>query len=120
MTIKDFIEKAIEGGWEKGHEKYTVLMNISEFHLLVVDGDKSQTISFTRIILDPKAWKAVGVIDGWDIGWQCDECGKRHVCDGENCMEGGTHPFGCYRKEMHKMIDALIEGKSLEEYIATL
>lgn len=71
MTIKEFIEKAIEGGW---------IVRASLTHL--------------EILFDPLAWKAVGKVAGWD----------RHRT---------------YENFIGMAVD-LWDGKTTEEYIATL
>ena len=57
-----------------------------------------------RVLLDPKFFQAVGKVEGWrpceDFSHPCDEDG--------------------YLFYMHQMIDALADGKSLEEFIETL
>ena len=78
MTIKTFIEKAIEGGWEKPSFGWET------------EDESEQAVMF----LDPLAWQAVGIVVGWD-------------------------DYGS-RVQMHNMIDALTEGKSLKEFIETL
>ncbi len=54
--------------------------------------------SLSELVLDPEVWKAVFPI---------------HVC-GELCAIHG------WQAHMHQMIYALIDGKSLEEYLSTL
>lgn len=123
MTAQQFIEKAIEGGWkpfpdERVHKK----VEIDESGSWVVFTTKVNVRSriVAEILLDPLAWQAVGKVERWDIGWQCDDCGARHICDGENCVAGGTHPYGFYRKAMYGLIDHLIGGGTIESYLATL
>ena len=86
MTTKEFIEKAIEGGW-----KIDKIINPRGKHGVCCSCAVNQ---FEKTILDPKAWEAVGKTEMYGI-WQTKD-------------------------KMHMMIDALIEGKSIEEYIATL
>jgi len=96
MTIKQFIEKAIEGGYPE-----------------------NQTISWGalyKLLLDPKAWQAVGKVEGW--GGKCHDCSEE--LDGEICVAGGTHIYPKWRTQMINMVVALAEGKTLEEFIKTL
>ena len=86
MKIKQFIEKAISGGyvgftWED-----------------VQGGDGAD------VFLDPLAWKAVGKVCGWTQVAPYNRWGIE------------AHWYW----NMHQMIDALVEGKSLEEFIETL
>lgn len=100
MTTKEFIEKAIEGGYvniylnPKSPHEITPLM-IQEKYM---------------IFLDPKAWQAVGKVEDWiDImpSW-------------EKHKDGYYLSYEGWQWNMHRMIDALCEGKSIEEFLSTL
>lgn len=91
MTTKEFIEKAIEGGWECYLESGT-------------------GHGLSDMFLDPKAWQAVGKVYGWNEEYNCPSCGLEYY--------EVSRP--AYSAKMHRMIDALIEGKSIEEYLKTL
>lgn len=57
MTTQQFIEKAIEGGWD-------------------ADKWRGGHVGWAEVLLDPEAWKAVGKMEGWKnnmLGW-CDSC----------------------------------------------
>lgn len=129
MTIKQFIEKAIEGGW-KPESEATSISGLSTAEVLA-------KVYPERVLLDPFAWQAVGKVEGWDKEIPENHC---EVC-GEPMAEGETmfryHGYGMYvlnsgdcpkpplekrewRKEMHRMIDALAEGKTIEQYLETL
>ena len=90
MTPKEFIEKAIEGGYvniylnPKSPQEIIPLM-IREKHM---------------ILLDPKAWKAVGK----SVGWRNFKVVRQQT----------------WEKNMHRMIDSLIEGESIDDFLATL
>ena len=86
MTIKQFIEKAIEGGWDKAE----IIDGKLNMHFIECD---------EQIFLDPKPWQAIGKIKKWQ------PCSK--------CKYAWEHT-------MHDMIDALAEGKTIEEFIKTL
>lgn len=129
MKIKQFIEKAIEGGWEQPLNKS------------VEDYTKSD---IAKTFLDPKAWEAVGKVEGWKKevcfwcgskesrggmtvstpdsppeGWQtCEGCGIDWMEKAEFGIDGNHIPEWKYI--MHQMIDALCEGKTIEEFIKTL
>lgn len=49
MTITQFIEKAVDGGWQADDETTTATM-----------------------LLDPLAWQAVGKVEGWPKLWDCN------------------------------------------------
>lgn len=107
MTINEFIEKSIEGG-------YTV--------------EAGEFVEYNDIFLDPLAWKAVGKVKGWSDMGQCIKCHKyarRYLNKGFAISEECAH---CGEKEKCKsweyyfirLPQALIDGKTLTEYISTL
>lgn len=112
MTIKQFIEAAIEGGWK--------LTNSYE-ESVEVKGDYIIYCEYS-IFLDPLAWKAVGKVKVWKAGefpYLDEFIGDRRV--GFVAPYEGVDFVGEYWQfAMHLMIDALIKGRTLEEYIATL
>lgn len=112
MTIKSFIEKAIEGGWRnpRGYVDSQFIIDMDEV---------------PHILLDPLAWKAVGKVDGWKPISECDYCGGSGRCPDapEPCAfcEGtGTDQSITWLSQMHRMIDTLADGKTIEQYLETL
>lgn len=105
MEIKDFIEKAIEGGWERTGERDELYLLPEQPH----DRDTRLGLRPNRfaVLLDPAAWKAVGKVEGWGH--------KGDGYDGPNMV-----PSADWKENMHRMIDALAEGKSIEDYLNTL
>ena len=101
MTIKQFIEKAIEGGWDKGRAKVVDLDMRDGYEGL---GNSMQ--STDRMLLDPKSWEAVGKVEGW---------GGIGTADIPQSVSSEG-----WKTKMHQMIDHLIEGGSIESYIETL
>jgi hypothetical protein len=87
MTITDFIEKAIAGGFTKYSEA-----DAQEY--------------FGEFLLNPEAWKAF-VGDG--IPEQHNEAETR--------LQNG---WPQYVYLMHGLIDALVEGRTVEQYLETL
>lgn len=82
MTIKRFIEAAIEGGWDS--------RETLEFGVATLEAKLQTFGSLTRqenaaVLLDPLAWQAVGIPNG-----------------------------------MIDMAIALCDGRTIEEYLATL
>lgn len=67
---------------------------------------KYEDAELALTMLDPRFWQAVGKVRGWD------GCSANH---GEY-WEGKPH----WLYEMHRMIDALAEGKSIEEFLQAL
>lgn len=117
MTIQQFIEKAIEGGWKAANKPY---LDRSEtgwatvgFHEVSVN----VLMWHHEILLDPEAWKAVGKMEGWDSQWEVstgllNEYGDVPMSEGKIIDR--------WEYEMHRMIDALADGKSVEQYLETL
>lgn len=113
MTIQKFIEKAIEGGWQqpstfyylynyKGKMGYENSLSVDFQHTL-------GNIPLAVIFLDPIAWQAVGRVDGWS---NMDGVGGKYTYP--------TEAIPYWKHNMHCMIDALAEGKTLEDFIGTL
>lgn len=111
MTIQQFIEKAIEGGWMPQYPPRWWDNGIAEIHaswsrvratFYRKDGSVGTKGWYIAdrldILLDPLAWKAVGKVEGW---WD-------------------NPPEYVWRTNMHRMIDALAEGKTIEQFISTL
>jgi len=96
MTPNQFIEKAIEGGWDEKRAKVTKFDMRDGY-----EGIATSMQSTDRMFLDPKAWKAVGKVEAW----------KSDIDD---------RLFVEWHSKMHGMIDALIEGKTIEDYLKTL
>ena len=95
--FKEFIEKAKRGGWK-----------IEDYHpLYITDSSvvgELKEFPLECMFLDPLAWKAVGKVEGW---WTDIECNN-------------INPDTYYKKQIHKMIHALCEGKSIETFLETL
>jgi hypothetical protein len=120
MTIEHAIKKACIGGWK-------------ELYIDAQDGitvDHSQQIAWGRtstnlgrhlplavIFLDPAFWKALGKAEGWD---KYDPDDVSHDCDALGCSSIEHRIQGCWRIEMHRLMDALADEKSIEEYFETL
>ena len=132
MQIKQFIEKAIEGGWESkiSHGKDFSVGLDGEIFYTNLNENRVRTFGVGEILLDPKAWEAVGKVEGWGSGcnictYPCpatgmtspsnfsDECKRLK----EHLTKNHKYPY-CVK--MHQMIDALVEGKTIEEFIKTL
>lgn len=111
MKIQTFIEKAIEGGWEDAIQAPAPSM----FHW----SEKRLEEGYTRIceqsvLLDPLAWQAVGKVEGWE-----KKCWIEMGIVNETLP---THDgvISQAQYHMHRMIDALAEGKTIEQFIETL
>lgn len=100
-----FIEKAEKGGFDLSP------------HYLFADGTR---YDHSGILLKPEAWKAVGKVEGWKAS--CVGCGARNIKDCPCPDVGGFPPNtdDTWFVNMHRMIDALASGQSVEEYLATI
>jgi len=108
MKTKEFIEKAIEGGWKK--------------EINTVDGLRPEQFTIEYVVMDPKAWEAVGRVEGWD-----DDIEDNIVyCRGDHQISKPKDCFDCYEEltvykdYMHQMIDHLVSGGTIESYLETL
>lgn len=102
MTINQFIEKAIEGGWE--NTLPSIVAKVADDNKEVFHADLATRLLwvqfFPLVALDVEAWKAVGKVEGWH-------------------QEKGAFMY-YWQVQMHRMIDALAEGKSIEQYLETI
>lgn len=98
MTIQQFIEKALEGG---GYPKLDII-SVDLFGFLYQVGREEFRFELSQILLDPLAFKAVGKVEGWP-----KDQFEYQIREGWN-------------GKMHRMIDALAEGKTIEQYLETL
>lgn len=118
------IEKGIEGGWKDSW--YFSHTSGDE----VVFGDTKKDSednpcyykNIYELLLDPLFWQAVGKVEGWDYPSfpYCPNCtefgGRSYDCPMKHCFCTNE----AWQTYMHRMIDALADGKTLEEYIETL
>jgi len=112
MTIKQFIEKAEQGGLSSSH------MVLGKYPLQNVLIHNVQEL----VLLDPEAWKAVGKVEGWNDQREmyCTVC-RRSGSQLKDCScEGQVYSYANWHEYMHRMIDALADGKTIEEYLAML
>jgi hypothetical protein len=126
MTIQTFIEKAIEGGWKP---KMMDGRNPADLSYFYESGELRIWVWWS--FLQPDAWRAVGKVEGKEYKYYCldhDEelepsraypgalaCRGDHFrCMNQNC----NYDWATY--QMHRMIDALAEGKTIEQYLETL
>lgn len=104
MTTQQFIEKAIEGGWTMEMVDKKHVMNL-----------------LPSIVLDPLAWQAVGKVEGWSEA-VCVGCGASNIKDCDCHISHVPLPvtMELWLYNMHCMIDALADGKTIEQYLETL
>ncbi len=109
MKIKQAIQRAIDNGWRYGGCRVMLLKRADTFPAPVIAVHIYNGIRFgltaEQVVLDPKFWEALGRAEGW--GKYTGE--KSTLEDRET-----------WKDKMHRMIDALIAGKSLEEFFKEL
>jgi len=122
MTIEEIVNKGIKGGWRphthNGVYEFCTSIKVNQYNISFIDEESDDfcNLKLEQILLDPKFFQAVGKVEGWEKVGKCKVCG--------NVEEKCTGQFIASRKgwlsNMHRMIDALAEGKTLEEFIKTL
>jgi len=129
MTIKQFVEKAIEGGY-RGKYIYLYAQHNKDSNLDI--WRFSNEYNKVHLLLDPLAWQAVGKVEGWGAHKMqpFTPYNKNHidrniteVCYICDIYGNGTEITSIctgWQHNMHTMIDALIDGKSIEQYLDTL
>lgn len=134
---KQFIEKAIEGGWNKGYKLLYVTDDSAVLLAHKTQIGRSIALIVSEVLLDPLAWQAVGKVEGWKITVQgCFVCGKpftdaNSLSEHKECLRDYGNEEGeewvmkdveidSWKYNMHRMIDALAEGKTIEEFLKIL
>jgi len=103
-TTQDVIETAIRGGWKPysiGAFGY-LDFQFPDIHNMIDDIDEA---SINDVIVDPLFWQALGK----ELGW----CGVGYVNIGESKRIQ-------WKQKMYRMIDHLINGGTVEEYLISL
>jgi hypothetical protein len=103
--IQKFIERALAGGWSPG-ARAIIVRGFSETYFEYrprssITGHGTGVpiqLRYEVVLLDPEAWQAVGKVERWYEGYYGPE----------------------WLHHMHKMIDALAEGHTLEAYIQSV
>lgn len=112
MTIQEFIEKAIEGGYEEGRNWKFVRAN--RYWVQWLDSNGSEvSINLNCYLLAPEVWKAVGRAEGW-IYPDGRDVAKYYNNDPKRT------PYPLWLWKMHRMVDALADGKTVEFYFKNL
>lgn len=118
MTIQQFIEKAIEGGWRESLEIDRIDFEPKEVHgnadfngdqiVELYHADMLWTTRTSSILLDPDAWKAVGKVEGWNVPvfYLGEYAHSKSLQNWLGAMLG--------------MVLALADGKTIEQYLETL
>ena len=122
MTIKEFIEKAIKGGWN-ADLKFSEISDIYETEkginfVSAFNTDVVAIRSIEKILLDPDLWRCAGK----EIGWSsvCEDCGTlRNDCDCQRSGRGSRKIDECLY-EWHCLINHLFDSKSIESFFESL
>ena len=111
-----FIEDAIKGGYGDAF-KVMAQLDLEE-----------KTPYVDRLLLDPKAWEAVGKVRGW-AKHACSHCGKettqdtssmyRECPDDGLCVEELFWDAG-WKLKQHRFIDHLADNKNIEEALQAI
>ena len=117
MTIEQFIGKAIEGGYCLDGKSVLPLKQ-SELLQEEIVYTLSRGGNLYRLMLDPLAWQAVAKIEGYGRCAWCKTRGECRMCGAGINVSNVAEDQA--KKYMHRMIDALAEGKTLEQFISTL
>ncbi|HEC64681.1 MAG TPA: hypothetical protein ENI23_05275 [bacterium] len=134
MTIQQTIKKAIEGGYRLGS---SLGLNTRKETIKLFDVNKNTARDIREYwniaLLDPSFWKALGKALGWtgEKIRMCFGCGITLRWNEEPTMDGkhgGKNGCGSdieeyegqWLIEMHRLIDHLAEGKSIESFFKEL
>jgi hypothetical protein len=100
-SIQKFIEKAFAGGWRPEDREFSLIGFYERYFDYRLRSRATgrpyaiRSMTYEAVVLDPKVWQAVAKVEEWYDG-----------------------PYGPeWLHHMRKMIDAVTEGKTLEEYV---
>lgn len=108
MKIEQAIKYAIEGGYNQNN---------------LYPSMKRNYIEINEALLDPKFWQALGKSRGWknhrndSDSLRCTVCGRAieyQINEENECFKNA------YLYYWHNLIDALAEGKTIEDYFEKL
>jgi hypothetical protein len=103
-SIQHFIEIALAGGWRPEARELSITgfyERYFEYQLQSIVAGRPAAIRmmvYETVLLNPKVWQAVGKVEKWYEGYYGPE----------------------WLHHMHKMIDALVEGQTLEAYVQSV
>lgn len=113
-AIEKFIRDAEEAWQNKPPFKHEFL-RANQYWAVFKDANGSEyTIAIETMLLKPDVWQAVGKVRGWK-NEPCKSPSWMHegnIADYEKCEE--------YRYHWHLLLDALAEGKTIEEYLQSI
>ena len=101
-----YLEKAIEDAMGAGYVPSWIKESTTEHWF---GFSQNQTMSISQTILDPQFWQCLGKSRGWE---------KRITF--YNSFIDGKENNDQWRLEMHRFIDALAEGRTIESFFESL
>lgn len=106
-ATQKFIEDAIKGGWGShlGKKWRIAAGYIEHMQTYYGKGVWERVIAISTALLDPLAWQAVGKTRGW-------------VSYSEFAL--ARNPEGTWRWQMHRFIDHLADGLTIEEALTQI
>lgn len=113
-----FIRDAIEGGWAEKRSRViwkNPRITVELPDIQVHEGNVTFYSTTEKVMLDPAAWQAVGKVRSWDNKFATSSGRIVPVYPGQ---ENQVRPLWLHK--MHGLIDALCDGKSIEEYLAAI
>lgn len=99
-AVSRFIRDAVKGGYEP---KYSTPEHIDHWYGM----EERKSVCIPQVILDAASWRAVAEARGWG-----DD--TAHYCE---CWHGDKTKW---ELNMHGLIDALAEGKTIEAYLSSI
>lgn len=96
MKITDAISRAIQGGWKSNLYDAEQWEHVKSLY---------PTSGIQDWTLDPAFWQALGKTEGWGTNVECNKCGT---------------PINGWKAHMHRLIDHLAEGGTIESHFVGL
>lgn len=117
MTIKEFVEAAVKGGWKNDQDvkidpKYGLIISwsVKKDHDNGNLGHGMTLLDWTELYLDPEAWLAIGKVMGWSESKFYSFDGFHAT--GETLAEAQWH--------FRRFCNELWKGKTIEEALSII
>ena len=107
MTIEDFLDSAIEEGWQPTYTR-------TQFTRPFQNGITIQIFEDYYFLLDREIWKAVAKNKNWKRPTD-PETGEEMLADPSEVFDQEL-----WKDKWHDFIDGLAEGKTIEEALADI
>lgn len=111
-SSQTFIGLAVTGEW-KPNPKCDVVVRGNKLKVYYNDADDTKEfVEIEKLLLDPKAWQAVGKAKGWNKEvksiWHMSTGPKTGL------MEGNSYSANSWLHNLHRFIDHLANGLTIE------